>query len=96
MHLETGHFAAFSRHLRQNSMQSGAFSCAICMKKPCFLYEKALLNAAFCRIMKQKRVTSTNLRLSISNKFEVVEHENVCYAVKKMRFRTKKADAKST
>ena len=66
------------------------------MKKLGYLIQKALLNAAFCRIMKQKRVTSTNLRLGISNKFEVVEHENVCYVVKKTRFRTKKADAKST
>ena len=61
------------------------------MKKLGYLIQKALLNAAFCRIMKQKRVTSTNLRLGISNKFEVVEHENVCYTAKKTRFRTNKS-----
>ena len=65
------------------------------MKKLGYLIQKALLNAAFCRIMKQKRVTSTNLRLGISNKFEVVEHENVCYAVKKHALEQKKQTRKA-
>ena len=41
------------------------------MKKLGYLIQKALLNAAFCLIMKQKRATGTHLWLRISDKFEV-------------------------
>ncbi len=40
------------------------------MKKLGFLIQKALLNAAFCWFMKEKRGASTHLRLRISNKIE--------------------------
>ena len=40
------------------------------MKKLGYLIQKAMLNAAFCRIMKEKRVVGTHLRLRVSDKFE--------------------------
>ncbi len=40
------------------------------MKKLGFLIEKALLNAAFCWIVKEKRVTCTLLRTCVSDKIE--------------------------
>ncbi len=67
----TGHFADFGRYLRQNIMQSYAFSCAICMKKLSYFIQKAMLDAAFCWITNAKRVIDTLLRLRISDKFEV-------------------------
>jgi len=53
------------------AVQYASKSLAICMKKLGYLIQKALLNAAFCLIMKQKRATGTHLWLRISDKFEV-------------------------
>ncbi len=65
------------------------------MKKLGYLIQKALLNAAFCWIGKEKRVTCTLLRPSVSNKIEAEVDKNARRMFKNACKRHKKAEAES-